>query len=85
MPIFQRFLLENNNQKKLKFYISQKINSKKEKKPEILIPHKNQIVNIKKKEFSTLKIISITYINTKNKLKNLYFYIKKLPKDIIKK
>lgn len=91
MPIFQRFLLKNNNQKEIKSYISQKINSKKEKKPEILIPQKNQIVNIKKKEFSTLKIqqdskvISITYINTKNKPKNLYFYIEKLPKDIIKK
>lgn len=90
MQTFQRFFLKNTNEKELESYIGQKVNSKREKEQEMLMPCKNQKVDAKKDEYSTFraqknrKNTSTTYVNAENAPKNLYFCTSKLLKDTIR-
>lgn len=53
--IFQKFLLNNNNEKELKFHISLKVNSKRKKEQKMPIPYKNPKVNAREEEYLTFK------------------------------
>ena len=81
MPIFQRFLLEDNNEKKPEFHTGQKVISKKEEEEKMPVPCKGQKVDIREEEHlaskapKSRKVMFTTCINAESEPKDLHPYV----------